>query len=85
MRFGGLQLHPAFGKRMLDRLVLADRAAEHDALLGVGGGAPKRGAAEADRFGGDQDALGIDAVQDVLEAAALLADAVLVRHFAGRR
>ena len=40
----------------------------------------ERGAAEPDRFGGDQDALGIHAVQDVFEAAAFLADAVVGRH-----
>ena len=65
---------------MLDRLVLADRPAEHDALLGVARGAGQRRAADADRLGRDQDALGVHAVQDVLEALALLADAVLHRH-----
>jgi hypothetical protein len=38
--------------------------------------AAQGGAAGADRLGADQDALGVHAVQDVLEAAALLADAV---------
>ena len=37
-----LELHPACGERMLDRLVLADRPVEHDALLRV---AARRGAA----------------------------------------
>src|ERR1044072_7835740 len=32
---GRLERHPALGQGMLDRLVLADRPAEHDALLGV--------------------------------------------------
>jgi hypothetical protein len=35
--------------------------------------------AEADGFGGDQHALGVHAVQDVLETLALLADTVLDR------
>ena len=43
-------------------------------------GARERRAAEADRFGRDQDALGIEAVQDVVEALALLADAIGRRH-----
>jgi hypothetical protein len=34
----------------------------------------------ADAFGGDQDALGVHAVEDVAEALALLADQVLGRH-----
>ena len=66
---------------MLDRLVLADRAVEHDAALGVLGGARQRELAEADRFGRNQDALGIHAVQDVFEAAAFLAQAIINRDF----
>ena len=62
------------------RLVLADRPAEHDALLGIARGPRQRRAADADGLGRDQYALGIHAVQDVLEAPALLADAVLERH-----
>ena len=54
-------------------------------LLRVGGGARQRAAAEADRLGGDQDALGIHAVQDVFEAPALLADAILDRNLEIRR
>ena len=54
--------------------------AEHDALLGVARGARERGPADADGLGGDQDALRVHAVQDVLEALALLADAILQRH-----
>ena len=77
---GGFELHPAGGERMLDRLVLADRPVEHDALLGVGGGLAQRRAAKADALGADQDALGIHAVQDVFEALALFADPVGHRH-----
>ncbi len=68
---------------MLDALVLADRPVENNAFLGVGGSALQGTAPEADRFGGDQDALRVHAVQDVLEALALLADAVLFRHRVG--
>ena len=65
---------------MLDRLVLADRPAEDDAILGVLRCPLDGGAAEADRLGGNQNALRIHAVQDVVEALAFLADAVLDRH-----
>ncbi len=47
---------------MLDGLVLADGAAEHDAFAGVTGGASQRGAANADRFGGDEDSFRIQTV-----------------------
>src|SRR5438105_8921877 len=65
---------------MLDSLVLADRPAEDDALAGVARGAGERGAPEPHRLGGDQNALRVHAVQDVLEPPALLADAVGDRH-----
>src|SRR5918995_3203462 len=78
---GSLELHPALGERVLDRLVLADRPAEHDALLGVlrgaGGGCP----ADADRLGRDQHALRVEPMQQVVEALAFLADAVFEWHF----
>ena len=61
---------------MLDRLILPDRPVEDDALLGVGDGALQRGAAQADGFRGDQDALGVESVQDVVETLAFLADAI---------
>ena len=67
-QFGGFEFDPALGERVLDALVLADRPAEHDALAGIARGAGQRGAAEPDRLGGDQDALRVHAVQDVLKA-----------------
>ena len=79
-QLGRLQLDPALGERVLDALVLADRPAEDDALAGIARGAGERDAAEPDRLGGDQDALRVHPVQDVLEALAFLADAVLERH-----
>src|SRR5207302_5648357 len=66
-----LELHPALRERVLDALVLSDRPIEHDALVGVARGALQRDPAQADRLGGDQDALRVHAVQDVVEAAAL--------------
>ncbi|HNM98400.1 MAG TPA: serine/threonine-protein kinase, partial [Marmoricola sp.] len=75
---GGLQLRPAMRQRMLDGLVLADRAVEHHALAGVLRGARQRRLAQAHGLGGDEDALGVHAVQDVLEAPAFLANAVLL-------
>ena len=84
-QIGRLQLHPAFRERVLDSLVLADGPAEHDALLGVARRASQCGAADANGFGGDQDALRVHAVQDVLEALAFFADAVLQRAPAGHR
>ena len=65
---------------MLDRLVLADRPVEHHALLRVLGGARHGAAPQPDELRRDQDALGIHAVQDVLEALALLADAIGLGH-----
>jgi hypothetical protein len=74
---GRFDLDVRFGDRELHALVLADRAAEHDAVLHVGAHAVDEPVAVADAFGGDQGALGIQAVQDVLEALAFLADQVL--------
>src|SRR3546814_14032958 len=62
---------------MLDALVLTDWPVEHDALLGILGRTPQRVAADADRLGADQDALGVEAVEDIGEALAFLADPVL--------
>src|SRR5215470_5831524 len=39
---GGLKLHPALGKGMLNRLVLSDRPPEDDALLGIARGTRQR-------------------------------------------
>jgi len=63
-------------QRMLDRLVLSDRAVEHDPLLGVGTGLAKRGTAKADCLSAYQHTLRIEAVQNVFEATAFLADSI---------
>src|ERR1700686_2791469 len=65
---------------MLDRLVLADRPVEDYPLLRKGKATPQGGAAQSYRFGGDQDALGVQPVQDAVEAFALLADAIERRN-----
>ena len=65
---------------MLNGLVLANGAAEHDAVLGVLRRALDRRATEPHGLRGDQDTLGVHAVQDVLEALAFLADAILDRN-----
>ena len=87
--FAGGFLHHQFGRahrgiglgdRELDALVLADRAAEHGALLGVVGGLGDEPFGVADAFGRDQDALGIHAGEDVAKALAFLADQVFRRH-----
>src|SRR5205823_6197048 len=65
------------GERELQALVHADRTAEDDALLAVGDRAPERRAPDAQRLHGDEDPLGVQAVEDVLEALPLLPHAVL--------
>src|SRR5439155_7711500 len=72
-----LDLHVGLGDRKGDALVLADRASEHDTLAGILGGAIDKPVAVADAFGGDQRALGVETVENVLEALAFLADQVL--------
>ena len=77
---GRLDLDIAFGDRELHALVLADRPAEDDALLGIGRHLIDEPVAVADAFGRDQDALGVEAGEDVLEAVSLFADQVLGRN-----
>ena len=61
---------------MLDALVHADRAIEHDALPCIACRPLDRHAPEPDRLGTDQDALGIEAVEDDPETIAFGADPV---------
>src|SRR5258708_6862418 len=68
-------------QRNLHALIGADRLADHDALAGIFRAALDEPAAIPDGFGGDQDALGIPAVDDVAKALAFLADAVLDGNF----
>ena len=80
-----LQLRVRVRERVADRLVGADRPVEHDAVLGVGDGAVERDLADAARLGRQQDALGVEAVEEVPEALALLADEPPALDRAGRR
>jgi hypothetical protein len=64
---------------VLDALVQADGAVEDDAFPGVAGGAVDRDPAQPDGLGPDQDALGVEAVEDDFEAFAFGSDAVFIR------
>ena len=77
---GRFQLGPTARQRMLDRLVPADLAVEHHALFGIACGFLERDPAQAHQAGGDQDALGVDAVQQVAKAAAFLTNTILDRY-----
>ena len=57
---------------MLNALVLPDRTVEHDALVRILGSTRQRRAAQPNRFGRDQNALRIQAVQDVRKALVFL-------------
>ena len=84
-QFGGVEAGQRVGERELQALVHADRAVEDDALVAVLDRLLQRDPPDAERLGGDQHPLGVQAVEDVLEALALLADPVLDRHDRGRR
>src|SRR5438067_13058361 len=73
----GLDLDRRFGDRELHALVLADQPAEDLALARVARGLLDEPASVADAFGGDDRALGVEAVQELAKAAALDADQVL--------
>src|SRR5207244_243427 len=64
---------------MRDRLVLADGPVEDDALLGVLHRTAERRTADADRLDARHHTLRIKGVQNVIEAAADLADHVVLR------
>jgi hypothetical protein len=64
---------------MLDALILADRATEDRPLLGVFGRTVECNLAQPHRFGGNQNAFGVQSFDDVLKALALFADSVLDR------
>jgi hypothetical protein len=61
-------------------LVRADGTAEHRALGGVGDGAVDEPVAVADGLGGEQDAFGVPAVEDVAEPGVDLTDDVVRRY-----
>src|SRR6266446_3400735 len=61
-------------------LIAADRPVEYDALVCILDGTLDEPITVADALGGDQRALGIQAVEDVLESLAFLPDQVLGGH-----
>src|SRR5260370_4052825 len=61
---------------MLNSLVLPDRTIEHHALARIFCRTAQRILTDPDRLDRDQDALGIEAVQNIGKALALLADPV---------
>jgi hypothetical protein len=68
------------GQREGDALVLADGPAEHHPLVAVGDGPLERDASDPDRLAGQEDALRVEAVEQVVEPPTDLADDVLVGH-----
>ena len=58
----GVELRPALGQRVLDRLVLPNGTPKHLPFLGVGHAFGQSPSAHANHFGGIQDALGIETV-----------------------
>jgi hypothetical protein len=73
---GGLQAGGHVGQLELDGLVLGDRLAEGDPLLGVGQGGVEGGPGHPHRPGGDVDATELEHAEDLGEAAPRLADQV---------
>ena len=79
-QIGGLGAGMGAGDGELNALVFADRAVEDPAFAGVRrrlGDEPPR---VADGLGGDQDALGVEAVEQIPESLALFADQITCRH-----
>jgi hypothetical protein len=71
---------PREGQRVRDGLVLADGPPEYDPLPRVRSGSLQRDPPDPDRLAGDEDALGIERVQQMVEPPPHLAHHVLVRH-----
>ena len=80
-QIGCLKLGPDFGEGVLDRLVLADGAAEHVALAGILAGLGQGRTPEPDGLGADQDSLRIETVQNTAESLAFLTDQIVSRDF----
>ena len=78
---GGLYFHISLGNRELHALVLADGPSEDDTVFHIFGDAVDEPVAVANAFGGNQRALGVQAIQDVFEALTFLPDQVLRRYF----
>ena len=79
-QLGGVEPGQRIRKRKLDALVHPDRPVEDHAVVGVLHRLVERHPANAERLGGDQHPLRVQAVQDVLKSLAFLTDSVLNRH-----
>ena len=77
---GRLDLRRHVGEPERHRLMLDDRLAELDALLGVGQRRVMGGARHADRLGGDADAAAFQVGERDLEPLPFLAEALARRH-----
>jgi hypothetical protein len=62
---GRLEIHPVLREWMLYSLILPDRAIEYHAVARIFCGAAECVLADSNRFGRNQDALGIEAVQNI--------------------
>jgi hypothetical protein len=62
----------SLGQREGDALVLADGPVEDHAVVRIGDGLADRGASDADGLRGNEDAFGVEAIEQVAEALALL-------------
>src|SRR5215510_13409414 len=69
------------GERELDSLILADRTIEYYSLLGITAGALDEPAAIANAFGGDQNALGVQAIEQITKTLAFFADEIFCGNF----
>jgi hypothetical protein len=78
---GRLDLDVGLGDRKLHALVLANRPSEHVAFLYVWNDLVDEPVTVPDALGRDQRSFRIQAVEDVFEPFALLADQVLGREF----
>ena len=84
-----MQSHVRLGQRERQPLILADRSSEDDTFICVRDRAPYCDPADAEGFRGHEDALGVQAVEQIAKAVAFFADAVgechrqvVVAHFA---
>ena len=65
---------------MLNILALANRAVEDNALRCIGCRTIERIMPDANRFRGNENPFGIEAMQDIRESTPLLADAIFARN-----
>src|SRR5919112_2355549 len=71
---GGLHVYVSLCQGELNALILSNRTAEDDALIGTAGSLIHEPPSVTDALGGYEDTFGIHAVEDVAEALAFLTD-----------